>query len=658
MGMRETARWQQGTALAALGLSIALLAWVSGGPLVVLRFGLFLGAFLLPALAVVSAFIGRALGPRTLSVFLAFHTLVMLLVPLFLLRKAIAPWGWGLDALLVLVACGAAARKEVRDFVRRWDAEAEVARDAPFVVLGVCSIFALLWLGFEDVEGDRLWYAGQFGIDYGNLSNVVTLLRISPDVPFDEVPGEGALNYHWLFFTLPAYFCEFAGWDVPSTDGLVLWNVFVACFLYLWLLEAAALLVPQGGSRRVRHATAAVVVFASHINYATDTISGLLPFDVLAALVRNTLILSPLHSMANFGNNTLAVGSVLALPPLLAAWNQRQRPLVLLLGVGVWLSLIGLSVTLFFSVSLALGVWGLAGRIHALWKVLLATSVLGLLGAAVYVALEVVGATSGSLSSEFDGGSFLLRTLMTHTPLLVLAVIGAFRSRSLDFYPVIWLCALIVPSWLFVRSADFSMKNGTLMAVILTPLVGRAIHWFVEEGGGQLLLRGLAAGLCALGLLNSSAYLGQFAYYTLTGSAFRGNLGFSIPTDYWRVLECLRGTAQRDVVVWDLVGTRKWTVGTTLLIGERRSHFPQRSSGLPTEPDLLRQRLAVWDAFQRGETSAQELLETSDWELAIFAASNDWEPRHARLVCRFGDHRLYAREAANANPPPSGSGGG
>ena len=128
--------------------------------------------------------------------------------------------------------------------------------------------------------------------------------------------------------------------------------------------------------------------------------------------------------------------------------------------------------------------------------------------------------------------------------------------------------------------------------------------------------------------------------------------------DYWRVLECLRDTPRRDLVVWDLVGNQKWTVGTALLVGERRSQFPQRPSGLPTEPALLQQRLDVWNAFQRGETSVQEMLETPDWQLAIFEASDAWEPPNARLLCRSGNHHLYAREPARANPPRPGSSGG
>jgi len=655
VGIDGTAGRGLNAALVALGLSIPLLSWVSGGPLVLLQFGLFLGVFLLPALAVVSAFFARVLGPKTLSVFLAFHTLVMLLVPLFLLRKAVAPWGVTLDVLLIVVVCAAAGRNEVRAFLGRWGAATAVARTAPFVVLGVSVIFALLWLGFETVEGERLWYEGQFGVDFGNLSNVVTLLRISPDVPLHEVPGAGALNYHWLFFALPAYFCEFAGWDIRSTDGLVLCNGFVACLFYLWLLEAAALLIPEGGSQKVRHATALVVVFASNINYATDAISSLLPFDVLAALGRNHLILSPLNSMANFANNTLAVGAILTLPSLLSAWNHRREPLILVLGISVWLSLVGLSVTLFFSVSVALVVWVLAGRVHGLWKVALATSVLGILGAAAYDALEVVGSATGSMSSEFDWGRFLLRTLMTHTPLLLLAAIGASKCRSLDFYRVIWLCALLVPSWLLVRPNDFSMKNGTLMAVILTPLVGRAIHWFVEEGGGKPLVRALACGLCALGLLNATAYVGQFAFYRISGSEFRGNLGFSIATDYWRVLECLRETSRRDAVVLDLAAPETERVSMTLLVGERRSYIPQRPSGLGNEPDWIWLRLDPWHAFQRGETSVREMLDAAGWDLAVFEESSDWEPPNSRLICRSGDHRSYAREAESPKGPSHGA---
>lgn len=640
------AAWRRYESAGAYGLSVLLLAWVARDALVALQFSVFLVTFVLPALAVMSAYFARVLGTRTLAVFLSFHTLVLSLVPLYLLRKSLAPWGEALDALLIIALLSASRRREVRDFVGRWAAENSIRRIGPLALLGVALIFSTLWLGFETQEGEVVWYAGQFGIDFGNLSNVVTLLRISPSTPLNEVAGVGALNYHWFFFALPAYFCDFAGWDIRSTEGLVLCNAFMAWIFYLWLLEAASLLVPNGVSEKVRHATALVVVFASNINYSTDTISSLLPYDVLATLARNHLILSPINSMANFANNTLAVGAILALPSLIGHWNRHRQPLTAFLGISVFLSMIGLSVTLFFSTFLALLVWTLAGRIHALWKIMVFASISGLAAAAAYDALEVVGSARSGLAIKFDGGRFLLRTLLTHTPLLFLAAIGAAKSPALDLYRVIWLSALAVPSWLLVRPNDFSMKNGTLMAVILTPLVGRAIAWLHEEPRKRRSIGVLALALCGLGLLNASAYIGQFPAYRILQTEFRGNLGFSIPVDYWNVLRCLRESSPRSSVVWDFAIPETTRVSTALLVGERRSYFPQRDSGLETAREAIELRMETWHAIQAGQSNPKEILDDGAWDYAILEDSAPWTPSNARRVCRFGSMNLYTREEA------------
>ncbi|MEA2337319.1 MAG: hypothetical protein QOE82_1326 [Thermoanaerobaculia bacterium] len=583
---------------AAVLVDAGVLLHLAGSVVAAAVFIIFLASFFLPACALVMRLPPlRPMAPE-LRLTAAAVLVVILAVPWFFGRKAlpfppaIADVVLCLLLMIAAVTFGAIATA-VRDLGPGWKRSRVVA-----VVLPV--IFSLVWLGYAAMAGRDVLFHGLFAIDFGNLVSIVATLRASPSLPLAAISGAGALNYHWLYFTLPAALMDFCGASIPAFNALILMNLLMAALL----VHTVATLVATHAPRRNRTAqlAVAVVLFAPFTVYYYQTIASRVSLGWFAIPVRNHLILSPLNSMIVFGNNTFALVLALFATMQLARWNRERRIVDIILGTLAVSMVIGYSVTLLFPLAAALMLWLLIGRIERPLLAFTCAVLIGALAMAVFVAIHVLGGDGPRhLAVAFDRGQFLRMVILGMLPLWGLATIGA--RKALTFFHLLIAASIAVPSLLYVAGSptgqvDMSMKTGSLIAIAFAPFVAVVIEKWLDGAlnRGQLVAATL---LIALGLVQTAAYVLQFPYYRITGARSRS---VAFPLDYYRALTWLRDHTPAESIVVDPGGLALHDEFPLLWIAERRGWLPTPY----TEPYLgaavgaaVSGRATTWAEFVR-----------------------------------------------------------
>lgn len=607
---------------ALIAVDLALLPYLAGGWLPALAFLLFLALFLAPAVLLVT----RLPFLRTLPEAILPHTAAALVavacVPWFFLRKAL-----GTPPLLDLLASGLLVGGAAR-VLRRSPLRMRFRPQAlSLVVLTLPIVFALAWLGYEACSADVVRYYGLFTIDFGSLVSVVTTIRSSPSLPMSLISDGTLLNYHWLYFTVPALLADFLGFSLTNANALLLTNLCVAALLVA-TIGAVCRQTPATTSLGCALA-AGLVVLCPLTSYFDQFLS---PRLGLPLPERNYLLLSPLNSAIVFGNNTLALVLALLAFAHLAAWNESGRPGNILL-TAVFLALLpGYSVTLLFPLLLALAVLVLSGGIHRPFvaaAIGLATA--AVLGAA-FLRLGILGGeASSSLALAFDRGQFLRVVLLGLIPLWGVAVLGMKGKPRRDVAVLIAAC-LLVPSWLYMQVLSggivFSMKVGSLMAVAFGPLVAAALSRLLAEPALRWR-RAVAAALVCLGLVQSAVYVFQFPYLRLFAPTLRST---AIPSDYWRALTWLRTSSPPRSVVVDPFDLDFRSGLRTTMVAERRVWLPTAYVTLfPVQRRIRADVLARRDLWRRtvaGDASAaREIARQADYLVASSPLqSPSWRP--------------------------------
>jgi hypothetical protein len=638
---------------AAILLDAVVLFQLAGGVLAAVVFILFVGAFLLPACALVMHLPPLRTMPAELRLTAASALVVMAVVPWFFMRKLL-PFAPAIaDVAVCMILLGAAAKfgdvkatlEEIRPAFRQ-------SRLIVMIVLPL--IFALTWLGYAAPSGHDVLFHGLFAIDFGNLTSVVATLRASPFLPLSSVTDSGPINYHWLYFTLPATLVDFCGASIPAFNALILVNLLMAALLVHALVSAIA----KAGLEWDRRATTlavAVTLFAPFSLYYYQMAAARLPLGWLAMPTRNHLILSPLNSMIVFGNNTFALVLVLLTAMELERWKSERRIADLLLGVTALSMVIGYSVTLLFPLAAALLVWLVMGRIARPMVVLFWAIAIGGAAVAMFFAIHVLGSGGARHAAfAFDGGQYLRIVILGMLPLWGLTLLGG--RQALSFFHVLIGTSIAVPSFLYVAGSptgqiDFSMKTGSLIAIAFAPLIAVAIaRWF----GGTLRRWQMivATLLIVLGAIQTSAYVLQFPYYRLTGSRSRG---LALSRDYYDALLWLRDhTPQRSIVV-DPGGLAIRDELTTLWIAERRVWLPTPNTEayiVPTTGSSVLRRSGLWAAFERDPANAAaagQIAGEADYLIIPREVRSPfWTP-----VSRTGSWMIY-RSAVRTGSPGNG----
>ena len=424
---------------AALLFDTAVVIHLAGGALTAVVFMVFVVAFLLPACVLVMRLPHLRTMPPDLRFTAAGAIVVILIVPWFFVRKML-PFAPAIaDVVSCIVLIVAAARfGEVGATLA--ELRPSMARSRGIALIVLPLLFALVWLGYA-VPGDKVVrFPGLFAIDFGNLVSMVSTVRASPLLPLAHVTDSGPLNYHWLYFTLPAMLTDFCGAAMPVFNALILVNLLTAVLLVHTLVTVVAALDPQG-DRRTAQAAMAVALFAPFTIYYYQTIDARFHLGWLAMPTRNHLLLSPLNSMIVFGNNTFALVLALFTAMQVERWNRERRTIDLVLGAAALSMVIGYSVTLLFPLVAALLLWLALGRIARPLVVLAWAAIIGGAAAAMFLAIHVLSSgDSRHITLAFDRGQFLRMIIFGMLPLwglLLSAKAGTLSNRE-PFSPAVF----------------------------------------------------------------------------------------------------------------------------------------------------------------------------------------------------------------------------
>jgi hypothetical protein len=604
-------------------------------------FVVFVAAFLIPACILVMRLPHIRTMPPDLRIAAASTLVVILIAPWFFVRKVLPFVPAFVDIAVCVILAGAAAM--FGDVKTAFVELGPALRRSRLVALAFLPIlFALVWLGYAAPSGNDVLFHGLFAIDFGNLVSVVATLRASPLLPLAAVAGGGPVNYHWLYFTLPAMLTDFCGVAIPAFNALILINLMMALLLVRTVSTAVSAFYPEA-DRRTTAVTVAVTLFAPFSLYYYQVIAARFSLGWLAMPARNHLILAPVNSMIVFGNNTFALVLVLLTAMQVERWNRERRIADLVLGTVALAMVIGYSVTLLFPLAGALLLWLAMGRIARPVVVLTAAVVTGGTAVAMFYAIHVLGGGGARHAAfAFDGGQFLRLTLLGMLPLWVLFFISV--RKPLSFFHVLIVAAIAVPSLLYVAGSptgqiDFSMKTGSLIAIAFAPLIAPTIETWLRRGlrRWQVIVATLVV---AAGAIQTGAYILQFPYYRLTGSRSRAVV---LSGDYYRTLVWLRDHTPRRSIVVDPGGLTMGEVLPTLWIAERRVWLPTANTeafGGPSSDSSMRQRAALWEAFSRdpGNGAAAGAIATeADYLVAPQEVrSHFWTP-----ATRFGEWIVY-----------------
>lgn len=532
---------------------------------------------------------------------------VLLLTPYYFLRKATGQPVIADVVLLLAVGCWLLA-------VRRTGRRLAVPREPLLLVPPILA--AIVWMGWRFPSGDTVRFHGLFAIDFGNLVAVVSSLRASPMLPLSYVSGGGPLNYHWLYFAVPATLADFLGMSMPNSVALWLTNVLVALLLVAVVVAIS--------SRRA----AAIVLFAPFTTYFYQAVAAQVPLGPLALPTRNHLLLSPVNSMLTFGNNTFAL--VLALYTLrqVERWNRDGRLRDAFFAAIALAMIPGYGITLVFPMALTLAIWLLMGRLRRPRVVIPLAMLVGAVAIAIFVAIGLFGSGgSRHIALGFDRGQFLRMVLFGLAPLWGLVVLGRRQTQLTIFHVLIASC-IVVPSLLYVSGGptggtDFSMKTASLMAVAFAPLIAPAS--FAQRW------RAIAAALLiTLGAIQTAAYVLQFPYARMTSAPGRG---VALPRDYVAALEWTRDHTPRSAVVIDPTAVPDANELFTIILAERRVWLPTAYTNevliVPPSPEV-RDRARRW--------TASDLTVAREADIAITpqALPPSWQ-----LVHRAGAWNVY-----------------
>jgi len=595
--------------IAVVLLDAAIVVHLAGSFFGALAFVLFVGAFLLPACALVMRLPHLRAMPTDLRLTAASVLVVILIVPWFFVRKLLPVTPAIVDVVvcaILVIAAGKAVLGARLSVLPGSDNRPPSTEHQYVVFILLPVLFALAWLGYGAPAGGNVMFHGLFGIDFGNLVSIVSTVRASPLLPLAHVTDSGPLNYHWLYFTLPAMLTDFCGVAMPAFNALILVNLLAAALLVHTLVTVVAALDPQRG-RRTAQAAMAVVLFAPFTIYYYQTIDARLHLGWLAVPTRNHLLLSPLNSMIVFGNNTFALVLALFTAMQVERWNRQRRMTDLVLGTAALSMVIGYSVTLLFPLAAALLLWLALGRIARPMLVLAWAVVMGGAAAAMFLAIHVLSSgDSRHAAFAFDRGQFLRMVIFGMLPLWGLLALAP--RKALTFFHVLIVAALAVPSFLYVAGSttgqvDFSIKTGSLLAVAFAPLIAVTIElWFRGRLARWKTIT--AAFLVALGAIQTSAYILQFPYYRLRHLESRG---VAIPGDYYRALLWIRDQTPRQSIVAEPGGLTIRGELPSTWIAERRAWLPTpytESMLVPPPDSPVRKRAALWATFLRNPGDA------------------------------------------------------
>jgi len=556
-----------------------------------------------------------------------FFVLMVLLVPIYLLRKLTDnPQVFDLVIILLsLVALFRTSRQGFGDWRRSWSFA--TGKEYLYIVSALLLMFNLVWLGYEVHVEDKVRFYGLFTVDFGNLVSVVSLLRIGDFLPQVDTSIAEQLYYHWFYFVFPAFFSEFLGWQVDSSTALIFSNFLVAAFFAVLMIGFVE--QNQNGRRSsLAIVTAvAIVIFAPTVVYFYQKAVEYFGVDWFSLGLRNHLLLSPINSLINFGNNIVAIAFI-----LMAATIENGRERVrdgksFVLTVLFMTFVIPYSITLFFSAALGFGFWFLYKRDVYLpllkipffyISVCLSVSLM-----AIYYMVGILGNTPYKLVVSFDDFQFVQNVFFSLPITIIFVGFYFYKQNKPNIFIFLFLAALLVPSLLYVGgsqtgSADFSMKTGTLIPLVLAPLAAYTV--FEVFYRPNVKVRMLLVVLIIFGIINTAAYTLQFLVYRIkTGSGQY----YALSKGYFESLSYIRTISEKGSIILDPIALNRSDINTTLWLGQRRSYLAPKKRSMMNSPELLR-RNGLWSDYYASDFSNEKIECSLAKGADYFIGKSDW----------------------------------
>ena len=636
----------------ALPLVLAL-TYLGTGVIPALVALLFAAGILFPAAALLASFaIGRSV-PSGLRILLGMVLVVILATPCYYLRRSLHVAPVIADTAAMVVLSLAAFRTGAASQFFSGLRGTSVRVNSSILFFWLPLVYCLIWTGFAAPNGNQILFCGLFPLDFCSLAGMVSLINASPGLPLNAIAGTGPLCYHWHYFAMPAWLTDFMGFSQAVGSALIICNYAVGCLLFLALWETAIRFCRGPHSARYATLTAVIVTFAPLITHFVLRIFQGNPF---LSGGRNNLVLSVVNSMTAFGNNSLALAMVLMILLLVRHWRQTGKTRHLIISGLLLAAIPGYSATLIIPLAAVCGlVLSILMNRHFL-AVFLAYL---LIGTACFLTLNQLHGFSGSRGLPdfaFDGGRFLCTLILCGLPLWAVASWSLTDVRQTWPYALLIAACVVAPSILYVKNSptggtDLSMKTGSLILVVSTPMIALGLRRIVENWRRHRCLAGICAALLAVGFCQTVVFVLQFPLSHL-GGAWQHSAR-TLPVDYCKAMDFLRVSTPRNaVVIASETLSESFPATPILFLAERRGFLPQTGDLVTIAKPfpLVTKRYTDFQRWEAGRFSDPTISKQFALNADILVLKTeaippcDWEER-----TRIGAYTIYKSRLHPAN---------
>jgi hypothetical protein len=522
-------------------------------------------------------------------------------------------------------------------------------------------LFAAVWSGSELVGADSVGFVRMYPQDFWCLTTCVTMIKDSPGAPLQDISGLGYWDYHWFYFTLPAWISEFLYGDGRNCNAQILANLLTSWLLYLAAFEAArcagagpstaerasgANAPAPASSPRLAAAAAATVMFAGMVTLLVPVAVEKFGWPWPRMLDAN--FVTVVKSMAFFTNNAAAVCCALVAVLSIGWWNDGRGG-IFLAGASLLVTMtVSLSATLFPGLLLGCGLcWLVGGMRSRLPSLLVGGATVGI-GIYLFKKIHLLGDRPGKVEYVFDRGMFLHNLLVGLAPLVVLIVVSGTRPRRLTLFHLVAIGAILEGSFFQLNGlhTDFTQKTAVLVLFALTPLVAESVHRLFQQGWSWRAA--VASGAVALGLLNSLTFAGQFPLYRL---GLPSSPTVELRRAHYDALLFVRRHTPRDAIVIDPESCPVAWMDPTADLAERIAYLPSSvDDPLPRSPlspaqladlDARLQRYAAWQSSNFADAELSKSFAREGDYLVLPAELTGESLAPWREVARFDTVRVY-----------------
>jgi hypothetical protein len=623
--------------LSGIAFWLVAATYLAGDLIALFPILVFLTALFAPLSTIVTSCLSRFKFPPYLCASLGFLLTFMMLIPLYLIRKWLALPLLYFDAITCLSLLSfryyyfknAICAGDIESFPKLfWVMQ--------FFVIPL--ILCLNWAGFEVHFKDAVGYFDLHLVDSGTLSGIISTISASPFKPLSLVSGLGELNYHWFFFTIPAFFSDFMGFSVKHSNAMALSNLLMGNLMFLTLYEVAGLYLKDGLEKKhIQCISSALILLSS------DACAFYLPTLDLSLPPNNNLLLSIVYSINYFGNNTMALVCILHAILLIPEWNSSSRPAFVIVIATLFAATAGLSITLSFSVMSGLLLLFMFRKIEKPATPIAIGLVVGAVFLVFYKYFGVFGGNHGSnLGVKFDNGRFLQNFFFWFLPAIIVSFYGLTKSRKNNHFVYFILASLLIPTFLMIKNSpigrlEFCMKTATLLIAMLTPLFAQGIEWMIEQR--KLIRTIFPAILLTLGTVSFGSDISTFI---IKRAHSNSNGLVTIPKNYFDALVFVRQhTLPKEIVIDPFFEDQKEAHISTI-VSQRRLYLTiKKDFNFAKIPEEVKNRRILWNTWVESGFKDTQISEYFSANAHYIVATSSISDTNWQQIFRKGEYRVF-----------------